>query len=265
VARQARIDLRGRLQYTGAMARKAAAPTPPHRTRPARSIVERIVVALRVSVASVAGLLALLTLSEVPAVARWLGPLGSQVPLVGIVAGHWQHDSGAVCPDGLEEVELTVAIAGKVAQILRRQGYRVEVLPEYSPKLDGYRAAALIAIHADSCVDGLSGYKVARYTGSAAPDVNDRLVRQLNGAYSIATGLRPHTDTITEDMRQYHALRRIDPETPGAIIECGFMGGDRYLLTREQDRVAVGIANGLLAFLRETAPLPTATPALVHQ
>jgi hypothetical protein len=33
------------------------------------------------------------------------------------------------------------------------------------------------------------------------------------------------------------------------------MGGDRRILTEEPDRVAAGVANGLLAFLRETAPI----------
>jgi N-acetylmuramoyl-L-alanine amidase len=90
-------------------------------------------------------------------------------------------------------------------------------------------------------------------THSAVPEEEDRLVSTLYKAYGEATGLHPHYNTITEDMREYHALRQIADETPGAIIECGFMGGDRYLLTEEQDRVAVGIANGLLAFLREAA------------
>jgi N-acetylmuramoyl-L-alanine amidase len=53
-------------------------------------------------------------------------------------------------------------------------------------------------------------------------------------------------------MRQYHALRRISPGTPGAIIEIGFMGGDRHLLTQQQDRAARGIADGIMAFLDES-------------
>lgn len=182
---------------------------------------------------------------------------GSRNPRVAIIAGHWQHDSGAVCADGLEEVELNLQIARAVARIMREHDYNVQVLPEFSPELNGYQAAVLIAIHCDSCMQDLSGFKIARMTHSAVPEKEDRLVNTVYKKYSEATGLQPHYDTITEDMRQYHALRQIADETPGAIIECGFMGGDRYLLTEEQDRVAVGIANGLLAFLRET---PEATP-----
>lgn len=177
-------------------------------------------------------------------------------PKVGLIAGHWQNDSGATCPDGLEEVDLNLAIARRVAYILRKQGYSVEILPEFSPRLNGYRADALLAIHNDSCVQDLSGFKVARMTHASDPEVEDRLVQWLYQTYAEATGLVPHPDTITEDMREYHALRQIAPETPGAIIECGFMGGDRHLLTQEQDRVAVGIANGLIAFLREQGRVP---------
>ncbi len=197
--------------------------------------------------------LGLLVALEEASTGNVLGALGSRNPRVGIVAGHWQHDSGAVCADGLEEVELNLQIARGVARIMRKHGYNVQVLPEFSPELNGYRAAVFLAIHCDSCTPDLSGFKVARMTHSAVPQKEDRLVNTLYRTYREATGLEPHYDTITEDMRQYHALRQIADETPGAIIECGFMGGDRYLLSQEQERVAVGIANGLLAFLRETS------------
>jgi hypothetical protein len=50
-------------------------------------------------------------------------------------------------------------------------------------------------------------------------------------------------------MREYHAFYEIAPETPGAIIEIGFMGDDRYLLLFQQERVATGIVEGLVCFL----------------
>jgi N-acetylmuramoyl-L-alanine amidase len=207
--------------------------------------------------------LVLLAVSEMPSVANLLAGIKPQNPRIGLVAGHWQYDSGAVCPDGLQEVDLNLQIARRAAHILRQQGYYVEVLPEYSAKLDGYRADVFLAIHNDSCLPDFSGFKVARMTHAADPEREDALVAALYAAYGQATGLAPHENTITDDMRQYHALRQIAPETPGAIIECGFMGGDRYLLENEQDRVAVGIANGISAFLRQASPsaLPTEPPS----
>ncbi len=170
-------------------------------------------------------------------------------PRVGIIAGHWQSDSGAICSDGLQEGDVNLDIARAIVALLRAQGYRAEVLAEFDPALNGYEAAALVSVHCDSCVTALSGFKVARSAESAVPETEDRLVAALYQSYQAATGLSPHTNTITDDMRHYHAFRRIAPETPGAIIECGFLGGDRHLLTQQQDRVARGIADGVVAFL----------------
>ncbi|MHB1293651.1 MAG: N-acetylmuramoyl-L-alanine amidase [Anaerolineae bacterium] len=223
------------------------------RTAKPRSALASIAFAVKIVLIGVLAVWALLSATEVPVVANILAGLGPDRPLVGIIAGHWQNDSGAVCDDGLEEVDVNLEVARRVGDLLRNEGYRVEVLPEYSQWLNGYRADVFLAIHSDSCIEDLSGFKVARMTHALEPEREDRLVELLYQEYGRATGLQPHLNTITDDMRLYHALRQIAPETPGAIIECGFLGGDRYLLTQEQDRVAVGIANGLSAFLREQA------------
>lgn len=226
-------------------------------SRPQPSPLHRLARTLAVLVSVVVGLLLLVGLGDAASIQGLRGLLGARQATIGLVAGHWQNDSGAVCPDGLQEVEITLDVARRTANLLRRQGYEVLVLPEYGAQLDGFRAEAFLAIHADSCVE-LSGFKIARMTQAEDPAQEDLLVDMLTRAYAEATGLQPHPDTITEDMRQYHALRTIAPETPGAIIEIGFMGGDRYLLTEEPERVAVGIANGLMAFLREQSqPTPT--------
>jgi N-acetylmuramoyl-L-alanine amidase len=167
-----------------------------------------------------------------------------------VVAGHWQYDSGAVCPDGLREVDVTVPIAHRVVALLQWRGYEVDLLGEYDEALIGYSADAFISIHADSCsIPGLSGFKVASVEHSAVPEQEDLLVDCLWATYAAATGLAPHWDTITEDMRNYHAFRTISPYTPGAIIETGFMLDDRWLLENRQYEIALGIANGLVCFL----------------
>jgi N-acetylmuramoyl-L-alanine amidase len=232
----------------------------PRRTasRPQPGPLSKLARTLTVLVCLVLGLLLLVGLGDTASIQSLPGLLGARQATIGLVAGHWQNDSGAICPDGLQEVEITLDVARRTANLLRRQGYEVLVLPEYAPQLDGFRAEAFLAIHADSCVD-MSGYKVARMTQAEDPAREERLVETLGAAYAEATGLQPHPNTITDDMRQYHALRRIAPETPGAIIEIGFMGGDRYLLTQEPERVAVGIANGLMAFLRQQGEAAPAT------
>jgi len=59
-------------------------------------------------------------------------------------------------------------------------------------------------------------------------------------------------------MTQYHAWRKIAETTPAAIIEIGFLNGDRAFLTEHTDRVAAGIVKGIDCFLapNQTPPTP---------
>jgi len=169
---------------------------------------------------------------------------------VGIVAGHWQNDPGAICPDGLREVDINLDIARRVVWILQRHGYRVDLLAEFDPRLEGYQADALVSIHTDACnIPEASGFKVARVLQSAIPEEEDRLVECLHRAYAQRTELYYHANSITYDMREYHAFYEIDPQTPAAIIETGFMAADRELLIGRPDLVAQGIAEGIICFL----------------
>jgi N-acetylmuramoyl-L-alanine amidase len=190
-------------------------------------------------------------------------PKASPVPKgrrIGILAGHLgpENDPGAVCPDGLREVDINVAVAERVVAALRSQGYEVDLLEEFDERLDGYQADAFVSIHSDSCeIQGASGFKVARAEDSAIPDVEDRLVEWLYQEYEVATGLPRHESSITPAMHGYHAFRQIAIQTPGAIIELGFMLGDRRALTSNPDRLAQGIVNGLVCFLEpEAVPTP---------
>lgn len=177
-------------------------------------------------------------------------PANEGLRRVGIVVGHWQHDVGAVCPDGLTEVEINLQVAERAVSLLRDKGYEVDMLAEFSPVLSGYQAAALVSIHADSCnVPEASGFKVARVSSSTVPALEDQLVACLSEHYGQVTGLPFHRNSITFDMTEYHAFYEIEPRTPAAIIEIGFMDADRRLLTKRQDRVAQGIVDGLLCFL----------------
>lgn len=174
---------------------------------------------------------------------------------IGIVAGHWKHDSGAVCADGLEEVQVNLDIAQRVVQSLRGLGYRVDLLEEYDSRLPGYRAEALVSIHADSCQEFPSatppptGFKVASVVDSYVPEEERLLVACLREEYGARTGLGTHDTSITGHMTRYHTFYEIDGRTPGAIIETGFLWLDRELLTERPDVVAQGIVDGILCFL----------------
>lgn len=171
---------------------------------------------------------------------------------IGIVAGHRGYDPGAVCSDGLTEAEVNFEIARRVVATLRNRGYVVDLLDEFDPRLSGYRALALVSIHADSCEfinQEATGFKVARVLDSKVPQAEDRLVACLRDRYAALTGLHFHANSITPDMTSYHGFYEIAPETPAAIIEVGFLYLDRPLLTQQPERVAQGIVEGIICFL----------------
>jgi N-acetylmuramoyl-L-alanine amidase len=191
---------------------------------------------------------------------------------IGIVAGHAGNDSGAVCRDSngnvtLTEAEVNMSIASRVQKLLTDQGYQVDLLNEFDTRLNGYRAVALVSIHNDSCDyinNEATGFKVAAAVNTHDFNRATRLTECLRDRYQSVTGLRFHAGSITNDMRGYHAFSEIDPNTIAAIIETGFLNLDQELLVKEPDKVAYGVAQGILCFTRnenvEPTPLPTYAP-----
>jgi N-acetylmuramoyl-L-alanine amidase len=186
-------------------------------------------------------------------------------PHIGIVAGHWGNDSGSVCADGLTEESINLKIATLVQRTLSQEGYDVDLFKEFDPRLTEYRALALLSIHNDSC-DFINaeatGFKVAAAASSVFPEKATRLTACLSQRYAAITGLTFHYNTVTRDMTEYHAFSEIHNETTAAIIETGFLNLDREILTKHTDRVAQGVASGILCFVRnEDIPqVPTLSP-----
>jgi N-acetylmuramoyl-L-alanine amidase len=186
-------------------------------------------------------------------------------PLIGIVAGHWQNDSGAVCSDGLQEVDINLKIASMVQKLLVDQGYDVDLLAEFDNRLNGYAANALVSIHADSCDfinNQATGFKVAAAMATKYPEQAARLTACLRSRYGQITGLSLHSTSVTGDMTDYHAFNEIDSNTPAAIIETGFLNLDRQFLTQKPELAAQGIANGVVCYLKNesiTLPSPSAS------
>jgi N-acetylmuramoyl-L-alanine amidase len=186
----------------------------------------------------------------------------------------------------VEEQTITLAVAQLAAQILRERGHQVDVFRDDDgdittrPKSEiaGYRADAFIALHTDYCADGNTGFKVSRYGGEAvsgkdeSEDASDRLVDALWAAYGAATGL-PEDDSaghFTKCMTYYSYLNPtpgglvgirppnkpcklvpgqawIHAETPGAIIEMGWLSGDLDFMTslEGQRKMAQGIVDAV--------------------
>ncbi len=172
---------------------------------------------------------------------------------IGIVSGHRGNDSGSVCADGYTEAELVYQVSVATAAQLRARGYTVDILDEFDPRLDGYLGIAFLSIHADSCTyynELLTGFKVARSQFSSVPAVEDKMVACLRDRYGKATGLKWNSNTITHDMTNYHAFRKIAPQTPAAIIELGFLNLDRETLQKRTNKVIEGVLDGMLCFVQ---------------
>jgi N-acetylmuramoyl-L-alanine amidase len=185
-------------------------------------------------------------------------------PHIGIVAGHWGNDSGAVCKDGLTEGEVNLKIATLVKQNLVNAGYQVDLLQEFDPHLKGYQGQVLVSIHNDSCDyinDEATGFKVAAALSSTVPEQAQKLTACMVDRYEKSTGLPFHYNSITPDMTNYHAFNEINPLTPAAVIETGFLNLDRQILTEHTDLVAKGVSNGILCFVRNETVAPTPTPS----
>ncbi|MBN1488245.1 MAG: N-acetylmuramoyl-L-alanine amidase [Anaerolineae bacterium] len=177
-------------------------------------------------------------------------PATPQVTRIGVIAGHTGSDSGAICPDGLQEVDINTDVARRVVALLTAHGWEADLLEEFDSRLAGYQAQALISIHADSCTyPGKTGFKVARAESGYVDRASERLVDCVSRYYQERTGLPFDAHTITYDMTRYHAYYEIDRNTPAAIIETGFMLDDRELLTQHPDIVAQGIVDGLICFV----------------
>jgi N-acetylmuramoyl-L-alanine amidase len=166
---------------------------------------------------------------------------------VALVSGHRGNDSGTVCADGLTEAEVNSKVAERAAALLRDQGIRVDVLDEFDARLKGLQADAFVSIHSDSCQSDFSGFKVAPPKDGS--EASRRLAECLWTRYEAATGLDRHPSTITNNMTEYHAFHKISPLTPAAIIEIGFLGTDRALLTEHPELAAKGVADGVTCFL----------------
>jgi N-acetylmuramoyl-L-alanine amidase len=182
-------------------------------------------------------------------------------PKIGIVAGHWGTDTGAVCPDGLAEVDINLDIATRVKQMLVEEGFDVDLLMELDSRLEFYQAISLVSIHADSCAfygTDATGFKVAATFATARPDRANRLVSCIYSRYSDVTGMAYHAG-VTDDMTSYHAFEEIHTDTAAAIIETGFLNLDRQILTQQPDLIAEGIARGILCYIRNEDASPPET------
>ena len=201
---------------------------------------------------------------------------------VGLQAGHWRsaelpdelaslRNSTGTAAGGYREYQVNLDIANRAAEYLRAAGVTVDVLPATVPP--SYLADAFVAIHADgSASTRISGWKAAGHWRDW--EASTALVDALKAEYGPASGLSWDGGRISSGMRGYYALssgrfrHSISTNTPGVILELGYLTNpsDRSLMTQQADRLARGVANGVLRFLQsepaEGWPAPPPLPDL---
>ena len=186
-------------------------------------------------------------------------PADFETDRIGIVVGHRgnESDKGAVCSDGLTELDVNSNVATYVQQKLIKAGYKVDLLDEFDARLSNYQAGLLLAIHADSCDyinESATGFKVAAALAEQKQENPERLVACIADRYANVTGLKYHYQSITQDMTYYHAYSEINPFTVAGIIEVGFLNLDKEILTTKPELLADGIVSGISCYLNnETA------------
>jgi N-acetylmuramoyl-L-alanine amidase len=186
---------------------------------------------------------------------------------IGIQVGHWQTEN--VPPelrrlevqtgtswDGITEVDVSLEIATRLADLLKSHGYIVDLIPTTVPQ--GYLADAFVALHLDGDGTGEnSGYKMAH--GSRRGPYEQQLLEDIKDEYGAATGLPYDQEHISRNMTGYFAFSwqrfrsSTSPFTPSVILEMGFLSNDddRALAMDHPDVLAIGIANGIERFLSE--------------
>ncbi|MBF6612354.1 MAG: N-acetylmuramoyl-L-alanine amidase [Chloroflexi bacterium] len=192
---------------------------------------------------------------------------------VGLQVGHYKNNelpeqlsrllgSVGTSGGGRSEIDLNLDVTNRIALLLRAQGVLVDILPTTVPS--GYSADAFVAIHADGNASSAPrGFKISTRWQSEVAVQDGNLVQLLTDSYRAATSL-PEDANVTRDMRGYYAYTpgrpnyRISNYVPGAIVEMGYMtnASDRTVLFKSTDKVAAGVANGVMAFLKEAYGTP---------
>jgi len=171
---------------------------------------------------------------------------------IGVIAGHWQSTPGEVCSDGMIEADVNYDFAKRVVSLLEENGYAADLFPEFDLEFLNYEGAAFIALYTGSCADTPlppSGFKVGGSLTAQNPEVVDALATCLSSEYQKATNLPFTYEVINPDHSSYHIFRDIHPSTPAILLEMGSLKTDRQILTRQADKAAKGIVEGLLCFL----------------
>ena len=178
-------------------------------------------------------------------------------PLVVLDPGHGGDHNGAEY-GGVKEKDLNLAIASKTASLLEAEGVTVRMTRSIDQSVDLYARSGLantlgadlfVSVHCNASVehdDALGVYTCAYSQGTEGW----QLAQILRETMLDATGA---ADFGMEERPNLAVLRTA--QVPAALVECGFMStpSELALLTQPeyQDKLARGIADGILAYLAQ--------------
>lgn len=172
---------------------------------------------------------------------------------IGILIAHKGRDDGEVCSNGLTEVEINSTVATYLQQALIEKGYDAQLLDETDPRLVGYQASLLIALHSNTCEyinDNATGFKFAIKPSDVKTVDREALTQCLSEKYAKSSGLKYHYQTTSNEIRNYHAFDQLDPLTAAMIFELGYMNLDQDTLVNKPKDLATGIAEGLHCYFK---------------
>lgn len=189
--------------------------------------------------------------------------------IIGIDPGHGGIDSGAISPNGIEEVEINLKIALKLRDIIVENGGKVVLTRERDEGLYTANSRSLkemktedlhnrkeiiergncdilISIH-------LNSFEQSKYYGAQTFYGKDNLESQKL-ATCIQDQLREILDEnnkrVPQELEDVFLINSI--EIPSVIVECGFLSNptEERLLTDEnyQGKIALAIYNGIIKY-----------------
>lgn len=200
--------------------------------------------------------------------------------------GHGGRDPGKINKRGMYEKTYVLDISKRVARILKARGYTVLLtrdgdttleLPERPARANRWNADLFVSIHLNSASSSSArGIETFALTpvgetstgdpgGNAKTQADDGNARDaLNTlfAFKVHSALVAKTDAEDRGVKyaNFAVLRPL--KCPGILVECGFLtnASDTALVSTKngRERIAVGIANGIEAYVRAVGSAPPA-------
>jgi N-acetylmuramoyl-L-alanine amidase len=195
--------------------------------------------------------------------------------IVVIDAGHGGGDSGAVGRRGSREKDITLDLAKRVKRKLAESQVTVRLTREKDKtrslsgrcrKANRWDADVFVSIHLNSASDpaasGLESYVIA-VAGRESTDGhradektyvgNEHEEASMVLGYYVQKGLLSYAGGTDRGIKRarFQVLRDVD--CPSVLVECGFLSNaseeKKLLDARHKDKVAEGIARGVLTYL----------------